>query len=395
MKLLVSTVAPYFWVKLNKHGKPIENGQFRDAAFINTIPKSVTSVIGVAPADSITFHSVDIPTKRQANMLSAVPYALEESLSEEIENLHFTVMSWTPGAPAQVAVIAKDRLSQWIHIFQEAGIELDSIVPELALLPIHPDCTATIIMREDDQFVVKSAEYESILCDQEAFEYWWSEAQNQQAETAVNSQELAVELKSMGGVNVSHWAIGEDFRSWLEHVPDQLNSAPSLLHGEFEPEHLKPNSSWLNMAAGLAVGALLLLGVSHWIEANSLQDRYTANQQQIRALFDEAFPDQEYLDQPRRQIASLLSISEGNPASEMFQYLLDVSAQIVPANNAKFEEINYRNQQLQIGVSAPTFAALEQMTSQINARDDIQATLISSGARGKRVTGQIKMARAL
>ena len=393
MKLLVSTVAPYQWVKLNKRGKPIEKGQFTEAAFLNTIHKSVTSVIGVAPADSTTFHQVDIPTKRHANMLAAVPYALEESLSEELEELHFTVMSWKPNTPAHVAVIAKKMLRQWIDTFESAGVKLDDIVPELALLPIHPSCRATIVMQGDDQFAVKSGQYNSFLCDQEAFEYWWSDAENQQTQTSVNSQELAVELKSIGGDQVSHWAIGEDFRSWLEHVPEQLDNAASLLHGEFEPEHLKPKSTWLNVAAGLAACALLLLGVSHWLEANKLQQRYVDNQQQIRTLFDEAFPGQEYLDQPRRQIASLLSISEDSPASEMFQYLLDVSAQVIPAHNAEFEEINYRNQQLQVGVSAPNFAALEQITTQINSQTGLQAALISSGARDQRVTGQIKLAR--
>ena len=393
MKLLVSTDAPYFWVKLGKHDKPIEKGQFTEVAFLSTIPKSVTSIIGVAPANSTTFHQVEIPTKRHANMLAAVPYALEESLSEELENLHFTVMDWKPGTPAHVAVIAKRDLQQWIAVFDGAGVKLDGIVPELALLPIHPDCESTIVKQTDDQYVVKTSQHHSFLCDQEAFAYWWSNDENQNLITAVNQEDFAVKLKSLGGKHINHWALGEDFRSWLEHVPEQLKRAPSLLHGEFEPEHLKPKSTGLNVAAGLALFSLLLLGASHWLEANKLQQRYEANQQQIRALFEERFPDQEYLDQPRRQIASLLSISEDNPASEMFQYLLQVSAEVVPANNAQFEEINYREEQLQVGVSAPNFATLERMTAQINEREDLQASLISSGTRDQKVTGQIKMIR--
>ncbi len=393
MKLLVSTVVPYQWVKLGKHGKPIEKGQFTEAAFFTTIPASVTSVVGVAPADSTTFHHVDIPTKRHANMLAAVPYALEESLSEELENLHFTVMDWKPNAPAHVAVVAKHDLNQWVNTFEEAGVKLDEVVPELALLPIHPSCEYTVVKQADDRFLVKTGEHHGFMCDQEALVYWWRDRDNQNRVTAVNQEDLAVELKSMGGDQVNHWAIGEDFRSWLEQVPEQQNRAPSLLHGEFEPEHLKPKSTWLNVAAGLALFSLLLLGASHWLEAAKLQQRYEANQRQIRALFDEQFPDQEYLDQPRRQIASLLSISEDNPASEMFQYLLQVSAEVVPTNNAQFEEINYRDQQLQVGVSAPNFATLEKMTAQINERGDLQANLISSGTRDQQVTGQIKMIR--
>ena len=394
MKLLVSTIAPYEWVKLDKQDKPVEKGQFSETAFLNTITKEITSVIGVAPANTTTFHSLDIPTKNRANMLAAVPFALEENLSEDIESFQFTIMDWVPGGAVQVAVIARKTVTDWVDTFSQMGVNLDAIVPEHALLPIHPSCEATIIKQDEDQYVVKTSAYHSFICDDDAFEYWWSDENNQTLALSVNDASFAAQLKEEGGENVNHWNVGRDFRAWLEHMPEQLKSAPSLLHGEFEPEHLKPSTSWLNIAAGFAACSLLLLGVSNWVEASRLQKRYDANQQEIRVLFDEAFPDQEYLDQPRRQIASLLSISEDNPASELFQYLLNNAASVVPSNNAKFEEINYRDDQLQIGVSAPNFAALENMTAQINAIENMQAALISSGTRGQRVTGQIKMARA-
>jgi type II secretion system protein L len=166
---------------------------------------------------------------------------------------------------------------------------------------------------------------------------------------------------------------------------------PSLLHGEFEPEHLKPGSSWLNIAATLAICALLLMGGSQWVEARKLQQRYDANQQSIRALFDESFPEEEYLGLPRRQIASLLSISEDDPVNEMFQYLLEVASFATDASRAELEEVNYRDQQLQIGATAPNFAALEQLTAKINDLEGLQAVLVSSGARDQHVTGQIKI----
>jgi len=394
MKLLVSTVAPYPWVKLNKQNKPVEKGQFIEAAFISTIPRDVSSVFGIAPADTTLFQQVEVPTKKRNNMLAAVPYALEDSLSEEIDQLHFTVMDWVPGGPAQVAIISRVTIQRWLDTFKEAGVKLDAIIPEHALLPIHPDCSATLVRQSENQYVIKTSSYQSFTCDRDAFDYWWSDENNRLLNVAVNHQDLAAELINQGGEHLSHWAIGDDFRSWLEHAPSLLKSAPSLLHGQFEPEHLKPGSSWLNIAAGLAVCALILLGASLWVEAGKLQQRYDANQRAIRVLFDEAFPEEEYLNLPRQQIASLLSISEDSPADEIFQYLLGASTKIAVANKAELEEINYRDQQLQIGLTAPNFAALEKLTTQINELEELQAILISSGAREQRVTGQVKILRA-
>ncbi len=392
MKLLVSTIAPYHWVKLDRNDRPVERGQFIEAAFISTVPRDVGTVIGVAPAHATTFHSVDIPTRKRSNMLAAVPYALEENLSEELEDLHFTLCDWTPGQSAQVLVVARDALEGWLALFRDAGVRLDGIIPELSLVPIHPDSEATLVRTAPDQYLVKTGTYSGFCCDHEAFDYWWGDENNRSLQLAVEEQALAVELNQGGGEGVSHWGIGKDFASWLEHATGQLKSAPSMLQGDYEPEHLKPRDSLLNIAAGIAVLALLLLGASHWYEAARLDQRLQDNQQAIRALFEQAFPGEEYLDSPRRQIASLLSISEGDPVDETFQYLLGVSASAAPQHSAQLEEINYRDRQLQIGVSVPNFAALEKLTDQINAQADLQAVLISSGARDQRVTGQIKIA---
>ena len=391
MKLLVSTVAPYPWIKLNKHNEPVDKGQFIEAAFFSTIPSDVHSVIGVAPADTTTFHQVEVPTRKRSNMLAAVPFAMEDSLSEDIDQLHFTVMDWAPDSPAQVAVLSRQTLEDWLETFKTGGAKLDAIIPEQYLLPIHPDSNATLVRQPDEHYVIKTGPYQGFECDQDAFEYWWGDENNHLLELAVNDQELAAKLIADEGEHVSHWAIGEDFRGWIEQAPTQLDSAPSLLHDDFEPEHLKPGSSWLNIAAGLAVCALLLMAGSQWVEASKLQKRYEANQENIRKLFDEAFPGEEYLNLPRRQIASLLSISEDDPADEIFQYLLEVSVEAAATNNAELEEINYRDQQLQIGISAPNFAALEKLANQINNLDGLQALLVSSGARDQRVTGQVKI----
>ena len=227
---------------------------------------------------------------------------------------------------------------------------------------------------------------------QSHFDYWWSDARQHGLKLAVQDQELALQLSQEGGDGVSHWSIGPSFPSWLEHAPGQLKTAPTMLQGQYEPEHLKPRAGLLNIAAGIAVLALVLLGASHWYEAAQLEQRLRDNQQAVRVLFEQAFPGEEYLNNPRRQIASLLAINEDDPADEMFQYLLGVSAQLAPQHNAQLEEINYRNRQLQIGVSVPNFAALEQLTAEINRQTDVQAVLISSGSRDQRVTGQIKIA---
>lgn len=391
MKLLVSTVPPYEWLRLDRHNKAVDKGAFLEAAFLNTIPRDIKSVIGVAPAESTTCHTVEVPAKKRSNMFAAIPYALEESLSEEIEDLHFTVVDWVHEGPAQVVVAARRDIQGWLDLFESAGVKLDAIIPEYALLPIHSDCDSTLVRQSQDRYLLKTSRHAAVVLDQEAFDYWWSDPENHRRKLAVNDKALAAALREQGGENVSHWSLGADFRSWLEHAPGQFKSAPNLLHDRFEPEHLKPNTAWINVAAVLSLVALAAFAASQWFEAGKLERQYAANQAEIRALFEEAFPGQEYLDSPRRQITSLLSLSEEQPADETFQYLLGVASQHTPNHQAVMDEINYREHQLQIGVSVPNFATLEKLTAEMDAEEGVKAALISSGSRDKRVTGQIKI----
>ncbi len=390
MKLLISTEAPHQWAKLDKKGMAVDKGELNDESFLSMVPKGITSIIGVLPGELVTLHSVEVPTNRYANMLSAVPYALEEKLSEDIDNLHFSVLDWKAGQAAEVAVISKAALDKTLERFGEAGLTLDSLIPDYALLPIHAESNVMVAQVDTERYIVKQGPYQAAIMDQFALEYWWQEVDKSQSFT-VSQRELANEMKENGGEQVSLWEIGSDFSGWLEHAPLPDTHRFSLLREGYEPEHLKPNNNVLNWAVGIAACALLLLGGSNWLELNNLKTQHQANEDEIKSLFAQAFPEQEYLDQPRRQISSLLSIDDSGDVDEKFQYLLQVVSKIVPENNALFGEINYRNSALQVGVLAPSFATLEKMTTQIDQTDGVRAALVSSGSEADKVKGQIKL----
>ncbi|MFT5258589.1 MAG: general secretion pathway protein L [Saprospiraceae bacterium] len=390
MKLLISTHAPYYWAKLNSKGALTEKGEVTDGSFLKLILKGITSIVGVVPGEKVTLHSVDVPTNRHANMLAAVPYTLEEKLSEDIDDLHFSVLNWKAGQAAQVAVISKQTVDSVIESFGGAANMLDSIVPDYAFLPLHSNGSATVARGTGDRYFLKEGEFKTAVMDEFAFKYWWQSV-DLHASFAVNNRDLANEMKTNGGEDVNLWDIGENFTDWLKHGPLPDIQKISLLREAYEPAHLKPKNTLLNWSVGLAACALLSLGVSNWVELERMKDKYQANELEIKSLFAKTFPDQEYLDQPKRQIATLLSIDVSGGSQEIFQFLLEKVMQVAPQNKASFLEINFRNQALQVGVTAPNFAALEKMTSQIDEAAGVRAALVSSGSEANKVKGQIKL----
>jgi len=59
-------------------------------------------------------HRVSLPAKTRKQFNAALPYSLEESISEEVENMHFICPTWKAGEEAKVSVVSKFLV--WIKI---------------------------------------------------------------------------------------------------------------------------------------------------------------------------------------------------------------------------------------------------------------------------------------
>jgi general secretion pathway protein L len=81
----------------------------------------------------------EVPVKAGAKLQQLVPYALEEQLADDIEDLHFALgkrASETARVP--VAVVARALLDQWLAELRGAGLEPDAVYAESELLPQNP-----------------------------------------------------------------------------------------------------------------------------------------------------------------------------------------------------------------------------------------------------------------
>ena len=110
-----------------------------------------TSFIGVVPGESVVTRKVNVPSRQRQKVISALPYILEESLSGEIESLHVCLLHWKPGSESIAAVISKLDLQQWLAELEQAGIQMDSLIPEYLLVPLHPQTRITVAKTHSQQ----------------------------------------------------------------------------------------------------------------------------------------------------------------------------------------------------------------------------------------------------
>ncbi|MCF6298337.1 MAG: type II secretion system protein GspL [Thiomicrorhabdus sp.] len=97
--------------------------------------KNVLATVWV-PSQLVLLTDVFVPGKRQSDWMAALPYTLEESLSEPVENLHFVALNRNKEGVVSVAIVAHQWMQQWVETLQSLDLTHVQLVPECFRVPV-------------------------------------------------------------------------------------------------------------------------------------------------------------------------------------------------------------------------------------------------------------------
>ena len=103
------------------------------------------AVVVLVPATDVLSVTVDIPAKGGARLRAALPYALEDQLADDVDELHFAHGAKLDNGRWPVAVVRRDRITEWLERLADAGIEADSLVPENHGLALTPNTMSLLV----------------------------------------------------------------------------------------------------------------------------------------------------------------------------------------------------------------------------------------------------------
>jgi general secretion pathway protein L len=87
-------------------------------------------VIVLVPGEEVLTLPVDLPIKAGARLRAAVPFALEDNLATDIEDLHFAIGAAGDGGLWPVAVVAQSTIDGWVARLHDAGLYPARLVPD-------------------------------------------------------------------------------------------------------------------------------------------------------------------------------------------------------------------------------------------------------------------------
>ncbi|HEX2492323.1 MAG TPA: type II secretion system protein GspL [Steroidobacter sp.] len=392
------------WLVLDATGARRGNvhcGVLADAAPLAAGRKVVLLACG---ADTLLAEPV-LPVKSGSKLAQVVPFALEEQLAADVENLHFAIgkREGRPGTP--VAVVAKDCMDRWREMLQAVGLHADAFYAETAALPEAPNAV-TLLIEGTRVYVKREASPGAVL----------------EVEPLIEALQLALAAGEQAREHVTIYVSEDDYereRDLLEGLREftaslQVKLLPegplplfaatalrrppvNLLQGPYAAKtKLRLSFAPWRYAAMLAAAFLTShLGLKTWQYFHYTGEEARLNAQIIQ-VFQQAMPGAPMPDPAaaRKLMESRLAQLRGaSPDGGMMVALATVGEALAQMPDAKIEALSYRDNITDLRVLAPSVDALDRIR-QIATQRGMSAELQSANPRESKFEGRLQLKSA-
>ncbi|HID49730.1 MAG TPA: hypothetical protein EYP40_09015, partial [Chromatiales bacterium] len=240
-------------------------------------------VIVYVPTLEVFLTRVKLPAGRRSQLQHALPYALEESLTEDVDELHCALGAQQEDGRYGAAVVRRRTLDSWLDSLAQAGIAPRAMYPDVMLLPLVANGWTISCLENrlhvrtgpDDGFVCEATMLPRLL--EKALARQGAPRQVHTWGCDTTEQEILQGLLPEDCDLVPHpVAADATLLSLVAEAPHGPGSSLNLLQGEYAPrsrirQQLRP---WYPTAA-LAAGLLLVSLLGNVVEYVSLNRHST------------------------------------------------------------------------------------------------------------------------
>ncbi len=330
-------------------------------------------VVILLPVEQFYIGQVAVQTKNKKQLQKAVPYALEDELTEDIENLHFALGDRTANREIAVAAISRAYLNHLIKILSNASIFPDIITADIYGLEHHPGQWTLCI--HNGRVLTRTSAWNGFACELGDF--------NDFMQIAVSEQESPPDKLIVHShpdekieeiIKLEHADL-DDFWSPSVFVRGfTSDNCINLLQGEYakaDKAH-KIIRPW-KIAAALAVIWVAISILHTVIEYN----RYTRHNDhlanEIEQTFKRAFPDVRKVVNARVQmeqrIKKLTSENTQNDSGSFLKFLHQAGYELYKDPSVSITDIQYKNSQLTLEVKAKDIQILETVKNKLISKE--------------------------
>jgi general secretion pathway protein L len=400
------------WLSIDDTGEPAAARQRGPLSLAAAVGRSAR-VIVIAPATQILLAEPELPPGGGVKLARAVPFALEEQLTEDIDQLVFALGKRRPSGGTPVAVVSRSVLQRWLADLRTAGIEPFALYADMSLLPQNP--AQTVLWLENGRLSVRRPGMLPFAVEltpvTEALIVAGVIADPLTGDAAAAELEPPALLSAVLYVTREDWAaVQAEFEGLVDHfaslkvqlLPDgplpwlardlAATDAVNLLQGEFA-RTTDYGARWhrWRAAAALAAGLLVIHVAAQAFQLSHAKHETAALDAQIAQVFSAAMPAEPMQD-PRHQMQARLDRIRHSGAGPQYflRTLQTLGGALTATPQTTIDAMSYREEALDMKVTAPSLAALSQL-SQLVVKQGLTAEIQSSAPVGSGIEGHMQI----
>jgi general secretion pathway protein L len=377
------------WLPLDASGQPAGEVRRGDLAAAAAEANGLRVVV-LAPGIDCLLTQAVIPGRNRQKLLRAVPYALEEQLIEDVENLHFALGPALPGGGYPVVVIATQRMDAILNACRNAGLEVSQLIPELLAVPCDGDAICVVI--DGDMALVRTGPYTGFAIDTDNLGGMLARLPRPEdlPARAISLQMPAGRaLPDLDGF-AEEAVITRYEGSVLMLFAQGLGGAlVDMLQGPYSR-----NQEWGKIwrlwraTAALLVAGLLLSNIVKGVDYFRLSSVQADLNSRMQAIFMESFPGTKRVVDPRVQMQQQLeNLQRRAGKGSRFLSLLARSADVLrSAKDIEIAGASYRAGRLDVDLTAANLQVVDQLKQSLTAHGlavEIQSAAADAGQRVK------------
>lgn len=356
------------WATFSANGQVID---FKIAVTLESLLPIKAPTIALIPSTQLTITQVTIPSRRWQQVLQAVPYAVEDQLAEEIEQLHFAVKK-LPSAAVSVAIINRILMDTYQAILK--SVKVTHLTPDVLAIPKPTNGWG--ILQYQNRVLVRTdvdsgfaTEMDTLVPVLQAalangpIPEQWVIFNTTSATTGL------CEILQIFDIPIVEQQHSQALLGWFTECLSQ-NKPFNLLQGDYQLKH--PLSAlwqpW-RLTVWLGIGLISILLVERGIDYQKLRQQQQQLTTDIIQIYQHTFPKTRKIVDPRAQMAQQLKqlqAKQGQSPENFLVLLQQINAPFKQIAGLTIQQLDYQKGQFNIRLTAKNLRELETLKQQLN-----------------------------
>ena len=354
------------------------------------------NVVVLAPTDQVAWLSCAVPGRRPAQIRRALPFAVEEFLTQDVETMHLAHGAIVRGQPVRCALLDRQLITYWLHCLRECGLRPGHLAPDASLLPCD-EGTASVLF-DDGAALVRTPEHIANVEASILPEVLDSiRASFEETDTSIRLELVGDDISGTqgdgSGFSVHQTRLDGPVLDFLARQWEAKRPEINLLQRAFAPARSSSasGSGWRGVSALAAVWLIVTLS---WLiaEGSVANQRANALESESTTLYRSIYPNDRRVPNAFAQMRAKLRVA--NDGEGAFHLLL---GQLAAATVGAGAEINVRSivfndsgGELTSELWLPGYAQIDELKRELEERG-LAVDISSAEERDDRVRARLRI----